>query len=276
MWSGLAGSCSTEHTDLQTPSNMLGHSSAATTVLLIVIPTLLLLQDTSALKAGDFFKVCRRSDPKLNDCIKDTINALRPALKKGISELKISSAEPMKVPKVQVFQGTGPVSIDSVFTDLTIQGITQYEVKSASADVDKYRVDFEVALPWMYITGNYNISGQILVLPIRGDGDSWSNYTGVTGKASLNGHPETRNGKVYMELDEFKFEIKVDHATIMMNNLFNGNKELGDAMNKFMSDNWEAVFAELKPVVDQAISAILKDVAQKVFKKFPYEELFPK
>jgi hypothetical protein len=46
-------------------------------------------------------------------------------------------------------------------------------------------------------------------------------------------------------------------------------------MNDFMSRNWEVVFQELKPVVDQAISAILTDVASKVFDRFPFAELFP-
>lgn len=46
-------------------------------------------------------------------------------------------------------------------------------------------------------------------------------------------------------------------------------------MNQFMSSNWEVVFAELKPVVDSAISAILENVAAKVLAKFPAHELFP-
>jgi hypothetical protein len=46
-------------------------------------------------------------------------------------------------------------------------------------------------------------------------------------------------------------------------------------MNEFMSKNWEAVFQELKPVVDEAISAIMTDVARKVFHRFPFAELFP-
>jgi hypothetical protein len=46
-------------------------------------------------------------------------------------------------------------------------------------------------------------------------------------------------------------------------------------MNDFMSKNWEAVFQELKPVVDQAISAILTDVTSKVFDSFPFADLFP-
>lgn len=47
-------------------------------------------------------------------------------------------------------------------------------------------------------------------------------------------------------------------------------------MNQFMSDNWEAVYSELKPVINEAVSTLLRDVTKKVFDKFPLEELFPK
>jgi len=46
-------------------------------------------------------------------------------------------------------------------------------------------------------------------------------------------------------------------------------------MNQFMRNNWEAVFKELKPVVDEAITTILTDAARKVFGRFTFAELFP-
>lgn len=47
-------------------------------------------------------------------------------------------------------------------------------------------------------------------------------------------------------------------------------------MNRFMSENWEEVYKELKPVIDEAVGTLLRDVAKKVFDIFPYDELFPK
>lgn len=46
-------------------------------------------------------------------------------------------------------------------------------------------------------------------------------------------------------------------------------------MNNFMSTNWEVVYKEMKPVVDEAIAAILTNVGKKVFERFTYDELFP-
>lgn len=45
------------------------------------------------------------------------------------------------------------------------------------ADIDKYRLDFEVAIPYLHTHGDYKIDGRVLVLPISGSGDSWSNYS---------------------------------------------------------------------------------------------------
>lgn len=46
-----------------------------------------------------------------------------------------------------------------------------------SVDLTNYEMTFDVSLPWMYVEGDYKIEGQILVLPIQGSGDSWSNYS---------------------------------------------------------------------------------------------------
>jgi hypothetical protein len=38
----------------------------------------------------------------------------------------------MVIPKVSVTQGSGPVSIDSTFTDLHVAGITNFDIKKVT------------------------------------------------------------------------------------------------------------------------------------------------
>lgn len=49
----------------------------------------------------------------------------------------------------------------------------------------------------------------------------------------------------------------------------------GEAMSKMMKENWELVYQELKPVIEETAEAILKDIADKVFRKYSLEQLFP-
>lgn len=53
-------------------------------------------------------------------------------------------------------------------------------------------------------------------------------------------------------------------------NLFNGDKLLGDTTNLFLNENWEDVINELKPALRDAIGAIAGNVIKSVFSKFPY------
>lgn len=60
------------------------------------------------------------------------------------------------------------------------------------------------------------------------DSHTFEFKAGVTGTGSLIGHKESREGKDYMKLDKFEFSIQVEGADIHLNNLFNGNNELGE------------------------------------------------
>lgn len=61
---------------------------------------------------------------------------------------------------------------------------------------------------------------------------------------------------------------------MLFENLFNGDKLLGDTTNLFLNENWNEVINELKPALRDAIGAIATTVAKSVFLKFPYSSYF--
>lgn len=68
--------------------------------------------------------------------------------------------------------------------------------------------------------------------------------------------------------------IKPKNVLTTLENLFNGDKALGESMNKFLNENWEVIFDEMKPVIDEAIGEIVKNIINNVFAKIPYKDLF--
>lgn len=56
--------------------------------------------------------------------------------------------------------------------------------------------------------------------------------------------------------------------------LFNGDTVLSQSTNQFLNENWTEILAELKPVLTKAIGGIYKAVAEPIFIKFPYQDLF--
>lgn len=45
-------------------------------------------------------------------------------------------------------------------------------------------------------------------------------------------------------------------------------------MNTFLNQNSNDIFSEIKPTFVKDLGLIFKDVMNKVFKRFPYNELF--
>lgn len=57
-------------------------------------------------------------------------------------------------------------------------------------------------------------------------------------------------------------------------NLFNGDELLSDSMNTFLNENWMEILNELKPVLTKSIASIYRAIAEPIFSKFAYSDLF--
>lgn len=61
---------------------------------------------------------------------------------------------------------------------------------------------------------------------------------------------------------------------MQLDNLFNGDKLLGDTTNLFLNENWSDVINELKPALRDAMGIITGNVIRAVFDRFPYDEFW--
>lgn len=82
------------------------------------------------------------------------------------------------------------------------------------------------------------------------------------------------NGNTFMDIKDFRIECKVKRMTMQLDNLFNGDKALGDNINSFLNENWQEIYAELKLPVYDGIAKAMKAAAKKVFNTIPYNEIF--
>lgn len=84
------------------------------------------------------------------------------------------------------------------------------------------------------------------------------------------------NGKQHINIPANKFKLVFDTTRmyLRLDNLFNGDKALGDNMNLFLNENWKDILQELKPAVRETLTQILSGIINNVFEKIPYSELF--
>lgn len=75
----------------------------------------------------------------------------------------------------------------------------------------------------------------------------------------------------------FPADLQIDNDCRMymhMENLFNGDKLLGDTTNRFVDENWRDLFNELQPAIIKAVDVHNVAVVKPVFDKVPYAELY--
>lgn len=59
-----------------------------------------------------------------------------------------------------------------------------------------------------------------------------------------------------------------------LENLFNGDRLLGDTTNRFLNENWRDVYSEMRPALAKTIAVMNKSVVKPVLDKIPYKELY--
>lgn len=70
------------------------------------------------------------------------------------------------------------------------------------------------------------------------------------------------------------YNAKLDRLGIDFQNLFNGNKQLGDIILKVVNENWTEFYKVLGRDYENAISLTIKALANQIFSKIPLSELF--
>lgn len=91
---------------------------------------------------------------------------------------------------------------------------------------------------------------------------------------SFTGKPVEKDGETYMEATNLKLSTKPERLYYHFSNLFNGDKALGDNMNTFLNDNWEAIFLEVQQSMQTAFAEIFQAIITNVFSKYPYAKFF--
>nr|XP_013111117.1 unnamed protein product [Stomoxys calcitrans] len=170
----------------------------------------------------------------------------------------------------------GPVSIDVTLTDVDLIGFKNMKftaIKGFQADLSG-RTELIATIPELRLKGHYKIDGQILVLPIKGEGDMEIVISGAQSNYSFDMKPNEKKGKIHAVVEHVKFNIEPDQIKFRLDNLFNGDKTLGDNINLFLNENWRELYAETKTNLLKPSSIVMKNIINSFLDNHPYEHFF--
>ncbi|KAL1399179.1 hypothetical protein pipiens_008401 [Culex pipiens pipiens] len=216
----------------------------------------------------DWLRVCRRDNPNENQCFKKMFEETFPYIANGIPEIGVQPFDPLRIESVQVSRGSGGLMLSGGFKKLNVKGPSNTTVKRASLDFKTNQLSFDLEIPKLKIDAAYNLKGNVLLLPLVGDGDVTMVLkdvkTSVSTKFGVRPLPEDA---IYIE--EMKVTFLVGGMRIHLDNLFQGNQVLGASLNLFLNQNANEVISELRADLEHGLAEIFTGLWNELFNKLP-------
>ncbi|XP_026466711.1 protein takeout-like [Ctenocephalides felis] len=220
----------------------------------------------------DWLGVCQMSNPNKDDCFKNLFEGMFPALSRGIPEIGVASFEPLHIDGVMVSRGSGGLALSGGFRDLQVGGPSNATVQRASIDFVTRQMNFDLAIPKLKIDAKYSLKGNILLLPVVGNGDARLTLRDVMTSVSTNfSLVESEPGRQVLNIDTMKVTFIVGGMRIHLTNLFNGNEILGASLNLFLNQNAMEVISELRSDLESGLADIFKALWNNVFSRLPLD-----
>ncbi|CAH1394514.1 unnamed protein product [Nezara viridula] len=220
-------------------------------------------------------KKCK-NDNTLNDCIQKQSKAVTKALAKGDPKYGVPVVDPLFIPKIERTEGGAKsVSMNLTMEDINIYGFGDSEIIKTEFDTSKKFLRLVFKVPKLKILSHYNLNGKFLVVSMNGKGNLTVLMDNVNVISTVSYKLEKRKGAEYAVFNPTPdLTYTTTHAFFNLENLFNGDKALGDATNKMINENWEEFNKELGPGVALAIGKVYGFIISKLANSMPFKDLF--
>ncbi|KAK7871106.1 hypothetical protein R5R35_010468 [Gryllus longicercus] len=219
-------------------------------------------------------KICSAKDPKIDECFTNSANKMLKHLADGIPRLNAVQMEPLHFPLLSLERN------NSIFPSLAFnisntvhRGWKDVVVLRSKVNPNAHELFFVLYAPQYFVGGKYEITGSIIGIPTEGTGDMDVYFENCTLSVTVRGRLEDRNGEeYYVIVDAFQHSY-YEKFQVDFKNLFN-NTALTAVTNKVINYSYRPVLDALTPAIDQVFAVIYGPLAQRIFDRVPYRQLF--
>ncbi|ENN77586.1 hypothetical protein D910_12438 [Dendroctonus ponderosae] len=196
----------------------------------------------SAACYADQFTFCKVGQSGADKCLTKNIESAIRSLKNGAPEYGLISLDPLHVDKITI-DANQTVQLVQYYTNIDLSGFSDVDVKKAHYDPGKKLLS---------VLDNT----EILV--------------------NIQFEDTTKDGKTFFKIKSFVMNITPKRMTSYYANLFNGNQLLSDNILKLINEEWETLYNDVKPSINENYASIFKKYGEVFFDKVPADTIFPK
>lgn len=91
--------------------------------------------------------------------------------------MKLPALDPLFMPSLTIDRNLESLKIRANMSQIRIYGSTNYIVQDLKANPNDLTVSLKARLPHMYVNGDYDVQGRLLLLPLSGVGNFKGNFS---------------------------------------------------------------------------------------------------
>ncbi|XP_045465635.1 protein takeout-like [Harmonia axyridis] len=218
-----------------------------------------------------YIKKCSLKNPdEFSKCAVDAANSALPQIVHGDKTYKIPNLVPLKIDFIEF----NPPGLKLSISNATVIGSENTKVKSIRYDKTTRKFVMDTHLDKLSIQGRYKVEGKVLVLPILGEGKAVIDFLEGDYHYSFDLQPTKKNGKDVNKVENFELKTEFGGVKFQLENLFNGNKQLSEEMEKFLTENWREVIKEFEALIVTPVREVVFGVFSGILNNLTDGEVF--
>ncbi|TMW50079.1 hypothetical protein DOY81_004847 [Sarcophaga bullata] len=217
---------------------------------------------------------CHRDDPELENCIITAVENLRPLLAHGDLGDGYHSPplEPLYLDNIELGRGG---QFHAVFSDMVVKGGSNFIINKLAANASNLAFDVVLTLPRIDFTAKYLMKLNILLLNLQGSGNVKGYAENAKALVKIRGVRVPENGVEYVRFNRLPIKINIDVFKMHLDNLFNGDRVLGEVGNNIINENRDLYLNEIIPGLEKGLSKKFLDIANMLMANTTFDEMFP-
>ncbi|XP_022911522.2 circadian clock-controlled protein daywake-like [Onthophagus taurus] len=241
-----------------------------------ILTMALLITILDAKQLPPYLKICKRFDPEISKCWKNTFEELLPYLAKGIPEFKIPPLNPFNIDTLQLNQGNSEnIHFTAHLSNVTFSEANDFNVVSADVNYTTMVIKLTLFFPHLIMNGDYTAKGRVLLFQFDSKGRVEGDFKGMLINGTYMLETVKKGGQEYLHIKESTHNVDIKNIYIYMHDLFRNNPEITANVNKAINENVDVLYEDFRPLLRETFSTIINEYTNRAYSQYPFDQLLP-
>ncbi|KAF2886330.1 hypothetical protein ILUMI_19843, partial [Ignelater luminosus] len=221
-----------------------------------------------------YFPRCYLDDPKLNACVLQAFNEIRPHISNGIEEIGLPSLNPLVIKKLLMLQDTMMANYTLTASNYTIAGLYNYDIKEFQYNLETMTFHFRIEFDTIPITTFIEVNGHVVNIPVVGKGLVRTAYGPIDATFEIEGSMSKFKSIDHYNPKNVKVDLNIGDGSYYLEGFFDNNEQLVRLTNEMLNANSVIVTKALTPLFEELAEIGVMRFMKRLM-KIPYYKLFP-